>query len=591
MFILQNIRMPDENICSCADLYYHMQGDILLYDGYFNILSCRKWSHFTEVNDIKLRLEVRGSGEVCIYSEDGEIRSVSVGMETITLSECEINLPQINQQDFLWFSFRGNGPEDTLVHAAYITEQIPAHKVQLAVDICTFRREEYVRHNLSVLRKEILDNQEHLLHGKLDIYVIDNGQTLSEKELGIKDHEENVFLIYNKNAGGTGGFTRGMLEVLKRKKKKDYTHIILMDDDAVLEPEAFIRCNALLSFLRDEFRNCCISGAMLDLEKPYIQNEAGSLYLNGQPVPLGSGTDLRGRSEVIENERLYSTDYAGWWWACYSLKTVREDNLPLPFFIHFDDIEYGVRNKPEIILLNGICIWHPTPLTKRPQTNVYYDVRNRLVTNSLRTVNTSMFKELKGCLNEMGYHLLKYQYSTSEMVLKAVKDFTAGPKYFGGIDPVSCNEQIRNMSDPMLSPEQLTEDVWLRRRIYSYINRTKYPGYQRRLISKRKYITTVNGWLLPARMRKNEEVALCDLFQPDMRELYRSKEGILIDPYAQKGAWVRKDYRKALRSLFCMLQVCFLMATRYHFCVNAYRRWEAYLTGKKFWKKYLCQSD
>ena len=583
--------MPDEKICNCSDLYFHKHEDALVYDGYFNILSCRKWSHFTEVKDIKLRLEIVGTGEVCIYSETGKLQSLPVGDGSGNPSVYIIDLPQVSQQDFLWFSFRGNKMGDAVICAAYMTEQSPIHKVRLAADICTYRREPYVRRNLSALRDEILDNQEHVLHSKLDIYVIDNGQTLTKEELGIKDNDENVFLIYNKNAGGTGGFTRGMLEVLQRKKEKHYTHIILMDDDAVLEPEAFIRCAALLSFLRDEFRNCCISGAMLDLDKPYIQNEAGSHYLNGQPVPLGCDTDLRTRSQVINNEKLYSADYAGWWWACYSLKTVRENNLPLPFFIHFDDIEYGIRNKPEIILLNGICIWHPTPATKRPQANIYYDVRNRLVTNSLRTEKPSLLTELKGCLNEMCYHLLKYQYSASEMVLKAVKDFTAGPKHFGGIDPVSCNEQIRNMADPMFSPEQLTTDVKLRSRIKRYISRTKDPGYHRQLISKRKYIATLNGWLLPAKVQKMDEAALCDLFQPDMRELYRAKDGILIDPYSEKGAWVKKDYAKAMRSLFCMVQVCFLMITRYRSCVRAYRKRESCLTGKKFWDKYLCQSD
>ena len=34
--------------------------------------------------------------------------------------------------------------------------------------------------------------------------------------------------------------------------------------------------------------------------------------------------------------------------------------LPIPAFIHFDDIEYGVRHSDKgVILINGICVWHP----------------------------------------------------------------------------------------------------------------------------------------------------------------------------------------------------------------------------------------
>ncbi len=46
----------------------------------------------------------------------------------------------------------------------------------------------------------------------------------------------------NKNLGGVGGFTRTMFEHMRDDK---ITHVLLMDDDAVISPEAieqFIHC-------------------------------------------------------------------------------------------------------------------------------------------------------------------------------------------------------------------------------------------------------------------------------------------------------------------------------------------------------------
>ena len=42
-----------------------------------------------------------------------------------------------------------------------------------------------------------------------------------------------------------------------------------------------------------------------------------------------------------------------------SLDVVTRDNLPIPLFLHHDDIEYGIRNQAHgIAFLNGIGVWH-----------------------------------------------------------------------------------------------------------------------------------------------------------------------------------------------------------------------------------------
>ena len=86
-------------------------------------------------------------------------------------------------------------------------------------------------------------------------------------------------------------------------------------------------------------------------------------------------TDARLTAAGLEYER-----YSGWWCCCFSLNTVRRDNLPLPLFLHHDDIEFGMRNRDQgVVFLNGIGVWHRTFEHSYPNANLYYDTRNLLI--------------------------------------------------------------------------------------------------------------------------------------------------------------------------------------------------------------------
>ena len=75
--------------------------------------------------------------------------------------------------------------------------------------------------------------------------VVDNGSTLKECETN------NLRIIHNPNYGGSGGFTRGLIENLK-SKTNDY--VLLMDDDIDLEPSALEHTYGLLCGLKEEYR-------------------------------------------------------------------------------------------------------------------------------------------------------------------------------------------------------------------------------------------------------------------------------------------------------------------------------------------------
>ena len=78
-----------------------------------------------------------------------------------------------------------------------------------------------------------------------------------------------------------------------------------------------------------------------------------------------------------ENE---GAEYGGWWFACYPMDFV-EKNRPMPFFLHCDDVEYGLRHGGTPIILNGIQVWHETCEYRQSPVVAYYDTRNTLFVN------------------------------------------------------------------------------------------------------------------------------------------------------------------------------------------------------------------
>ena len=89
-------------------------------------------------------------------------------------------------------------------------------QVRIAAVVCTFKREPYVLRNLKSIL-QFLERPENASL-KLCYWLVDNGRTLSEHEeisrLAAR-YPETVRIIPNRNVGGAGGFTRGMIEAIK----------------------------------------------------------------------------------------------------------------------------------------------------------------------------------------------------------------------------------------------------------------------------------------------------------------------------------------------------------------------------------------
>ena len=591
MFVLQNVIWPSPDTVGDSRMFSRSrENGRVCYDGYFNIFSLSKWKRYTDIPDLFLTLKAQGSGRVEIWLGQEMIAAGAVseaaGEISVDISSC-LKADGSEEPEIIWFSFLPDDENSRVINAAFATHGSPRRTVRLAGDICTFKREKEVLENIRLICRHHMDDPQSPLYGKLELFVVDNAGTLDEGQIPKTGPGPcRVHLFSNKNAGGSGGFTRGLMEIQKRGE--DLTHVIFMDDDARPHPEAFVRTFALLSFIRDEYESCCVSGAVLDADVRHIQNESGALLERERPVALGKDMDLCLWENVVKNERIYGSDYGGWWYCCYPLKVASPDNLPFPFFIHVDDMEYGMRNDNGIILLNGICCWHESFDKRQTQSMIYYELRNHMVANGLRDDGWDLKHVLGLCRETILVGSLRYLYSSADLVRMAVEDYLAGPEKFGCIDPVEKHARVGKMAVSLLPFKELTDDPQLIEKMEAYCDRIRDGKRSRPPIGKRKYILTFNGNLLPAKRAVSKaETPLYSFCEEDMRVLYRAPRGILIDPFSRRGAWIQRSFGSLVRCGMTYLKVR-KMLRRDHDRVRAQynEKWRS-LTSTGFWEGYL----
>ena len=209
----------------CDQLYYRSHGDVkILQDGihfgqgsgistdtYFNSLSIEKWYRYCDISDISLNFVFSGDFNIkvmhaCIKG-DRLCSKIIAEKELRSQNEThyQYELPKV-KDGVVFFVLESKGTESVLYDAYYECVPVKTMDVTIALNICTYKREKYLKRNLEFLHKEILENESSPVYGHLKVFIIDNGQTLNTEELS----DENVMVFPNPNLGGAGGFTRGL---------------------------------------------------------------------------------------------------------------------------------------------------------------------------------------------------------------------------------------------------------------------------------------------------------------------------------------------------------------------------------------------
>lgn len=468
LHILSRVVFPDADFGDNHELFYRCSENALpfedgalkiarkyRFDTWMNLFAAKKWYDYCELGRLYLRIEAIGKIRVEIL---GHNLNVAFGLINETIQSYDIDFGDTrnektilieNAEDYDGISFnviQEKYDGGVFFGASWCTDIAPSRSNTLAVITCTFKREGYIKKTIRKFNMFMQDNA--WLARRIHLYVVDNGKTLS-KEI----ESDGISIIPNMNAGGAGGFARGLMEA----NDGNYSRCILMDDDVEIFPETFLRTLILADYLKDKHKNAIVNGPMMSLYDKNMMFENLSikdgLWVRGvwQNLPVVNLYDTLKAMTIDKRIFQDSLVNAAWWYASYSMDKLR-GQYPMPVFFRGDDVEWGWRQRgTEYISMNGICIWH-APFewrVGRPQDD-YYLPRNMFFLNIV--YNGDFKNEWKKLFTgKFEYLSATYNYVSLEIYLTAMRDILSG----AAIYKENPETQFRRISDMARQAENI----------------------------------------------------------------------------------------------------------------------------------------
>lgn len=550
---------------------------------YFNSLSIGKWQTYTSVEEFGLELEMKGKFSIDLMGHyvngRNEIQKEWLGRFYFELAERQkITLAYPRFCNSMVVAFQITSLKDAYIYAGNYIGKTELEKVRspyVAMVTTTFRKESYILKNVELLNQTLFLDSRFANHFFWKI--IDNGATLNHAAI----NNEHIEVIQNKNVGGSGGFARGMLEAITGERKP--THILLMDDDVVFFPDSFRRLYTMLMLAKPEFEEHFISGAMLEITQQNIQHEdIGVFSLNGTHGPAKPRYDLNLWSSVVRNEVLIPPDvhqYGGWWYCCIPVKYIRRDNLPIPFFVRGDDVEYAIRNHAKFITMNGICIWHEGFGSKFSGALELYQVhRNDLILKAMHdeVADVNVIQRITYLFWEEMY---KFNYCGASLLLDAVEDYLKGPVFLKEIDGEQCMREKRTLDNQMYP---VTDEI---RAYVDYENLNKYRKLNR--LKKLLYDYSYNGHRLPIFLAKKKPGIIPYGWGYHQAKQYLTKVNYAIDPINNLYAVYERSNKKFKELKIRFKNIMERYQTENDSVAEAYRNAEKEMESREYWENYL----
>lgn len=498
------ITLPKQNICNETELYYRStkpvqynetagtiimpKKAVLTLDTYFNCFSYSKYQQYTYASVVEVHVQVQG--EVQLRLLKAELNGKKI-QRTVLLTQ-NINYNQLNEA-VLRYDFSketGNGffylevtalSKNAVFAGGFYASPLTTeqqNRTKLAAVICTYKREDYVKRNLKHLNDALFAYNNEIAE-QLEIFVIDNGQTLTREEV----ENKYISLYPNKNYGGSGGFTRGIIEALKRKS--EFSHVLLMDDDILLESNVLVKTIRFLQIVREEHQDLAIGGSMLRLDTMNIQHCLGDCWDGRKIINVKRDYPLEKVEYLLKNEMETKADYNAWWYCCMPLCEIGENNLPLPLFVREDDVEYGLRLFEKWLHTNGIGVWHP-PFTKKDNPVMeYYNTRNQLITNAIHYPENPLYKDLYILARFAGKCLLKGNAHMVAIPFRGFLDYSKGIEWLQKQESDKLHQQLIAYKNKLEEHKRPAVYYWL----YAAVSFLRSSVY---LLLKRKWV--VNGY-------------------------------------------------------------------------------------------------
>ncbi|MFZ1414161.1 MAG: glycosyltransferase [Defluviicoccus sp.] len=402
----------------------------LCTDTYFNALFEDVWLQAGAVQRWRLRIAATGTFRITVNRHGPSSGARSKVAVHAFVDSCDTIIdvaPAPAGPTRLSFDLEAGEGDVTVHEAAWLAVVDAVRPVSLVAGFCCFRNDDLVLANVSQL---LGDEALRQVLGQL--VLVDQGGEgiLAVRVPKLAGAAGRVAVVEQGNFGGSGGFARVMMEALAYPGA---THVLLMDDDVATEPECLRRTAVMFAIAAGEI---AIGGQMLDLDNPLILHEAGAQVLERklQARALGRGIDATAGPTLDFLMQPLRVDYNAWFYFAAPLQAVQRVGLPMPFFINFDDVEYGIRLRSagvRLVSVPGIAIWHRTGAGKETRWRAYYYQRNTLVINAQHHL-CSRGQVARIFLKRWLSAVARRDVVRPKLACRAVRDYLKGPT---GIDP------------------------------------------------------------------------------------------------------------------------------------------------------------
>ncbi|GEM_PF-6042476 len=439
--------------------------------------------------------------------------------------------------------------------------------LDLAVVICTFEREDRLRHTLDVLFSREVGSIETL---ELFVFVVDQARTLKRQ-----DYPESwpLTIYYQNNLGGAGGFTRGLMEAMDQGKE----WILFMDDDATPDPLSFKLLNDYI--LGNPSGLYALHGAMFSEEQPDVIYEAGATLKQ----PDGRSFDIVKRlanyaptKPIVEDPKLAENmdiDYGAWWFFCFPREVPEQLGLPLPLFIRGDDREYGLRMKKQgipTIPLPGLRVWHPSHTEKASTWYLLFKWRNILITKALHCESSRWTLSFE-FFQRAFYRLLCGRYDIAEHMILGLEEYFRVDDTLSK-QPEALLQEAREI-DTRYSEVVANDTVKT-----SLMKKVKH----RRFFYEALHTVTLNGLIFPAK-KDSEFLPVIDCADFDWLAVWRLKRFGIIFSAENKIKIYRTD---RLIFIGLLLRLTLVTLRLFFFYSTVKKRWKEAMpryTARSFW--------
>ena len=545
-FLLQRLTLPRAETTEPL-LYTRTEGDVtfandaaqlrtgaeLSFDTSFGVFAAGRWKRLSIVDSLQVTINAVGSGRIELVGVTSRVAGLFMHEEMVVSAgispsgKTTLDVPDFAKSPIGSYFVRISAEQsDVVVYGGQWTTKTQApREVRLSLSITTFNRQDYVKPTVAKVLHlvESLDS----LRNNMRILVVDNARNIKF------DTAPNapITVVPNPNLGGAGGFARGIIYL---RDEGWSTHVLLMDDDITLEPEALVRTFALFTFARDA--KLCIHGAMLSEEQAWMQFEAGSKYRWRSLYPLraiGREDDLRERKLALRDVGEKKFAYTAWWYTAFPISITRDN--PLPVFVRGDDVAFGLMHTGEhSVTMNGVIVWHADFGLKNNPSSLYYEKRNFAIIDTLVFDNHHWWHLARRFIALCFRNLFSMRYASVEYMIRGVRAYLAGPQALMATDHSALHDELRKVTEEKpgpLSPELAAVSIT-----------TPRPKLIR-LIGFALALPLVGGYVLPKVLRRDtlrtapidsRAVGLATRYNRILYRHDRLPEGFLVERDAKR---------------------------------------------------------